>query len=115
MTRVDPDAGGHGTHRPLVVAVRHACALIVVFSVCMLQVLSASAAGAGNLDPSFGGDGTVTADLGGDDFVSHLVVRPDGTILVIGTTFIGDGATGKVMSLSSDGSTDTAFRTDGTV
>jgi uncharacterized delta-60 repeat protein len=57
-----------------------ACALFVV-------VMGAPAqARGGDLDPSFGDDGIVVADLGGSDDGRAVAVRPDGRIVALGTS-----------------------------
>jgi uncharacterized delta-60 repeat protein len=69
----------------------------------------------GDLDPSFGGDGTVTTDFGGGgDFGSALAIQANGGIVAIGTTFAGDQdfALARFMS---DGTLDPTFEGDGRV
>ncbi len=43
----------------------------------------------GSLDTSFGGDGVVRTDIGGEDQVYALALQPDGKILVAGNSGIG--------------------------
>jgi uncharacterized delta-60 repeat protein len=69
----------------------------------------------GDLDPSFGGDGTVTTDFGGrGDFGSALAIQANGGIVAIGTTFASDQdfALARFMS---DGTLDPTFEGDGRV
>src|SRR5688572_25558376 len=68
---------------------------------------------AGDLDPTFGGDGSVDVDVagaGGDAPV--LAALPDGKILVAGTAYVGVPATRTSFSitrLNANGSTDLSF------
>jgi uncharacterized delta-60 repeat protein len=66
----------------------------------------------GTWDPTFGVDGRVLLDLTpGDDIAYGLAIRPDGQVIVAGTT----GAGGFVARLTSAGLRDTTFGTDGLV
>ena len=40
----------------------------------------------GSLDKSFGGDGKVTIDSGGNEYANAVVIQPDGKIVVAGST-----------------------------
>ena len=40
----------------------------------------------GTLDPAFGAGGVLTTRIQGNDFVSLLVIQPDGKILAVGTS-----------------------------
>jgi uncharacterized delta-60 repeat protein len=63
----------------------------------------------GTLDPSFGGDGRVTFDLGTSfDELSAVDVAPDGTIVAIGRA-----AEALVVRLEADGDLDPSFGTNG--
>jgi len=66
----------------------------------VLMVSAASAQAApGDLDPSFSGDGKQTLDFGGNDRATHVVVTPDGRLVVVGATDAiggGDFAVGRV-------------------
>jgi uncharacterized delta-60 repeat protein len=66
---------------------------------------------AGDLDPSFDGDGKRTIDYGGHDVAYALALRPDGRMLVAGS---GNVATDfAVQGLLSDGSDDPSFASQG--
>ena len=43
--------------------------------------------GAGDLDRTFGGDGTVITDFGGLEVIDDLAVQKDGKIVAVGTTW----------------------------
>lgn len=81
---------------------------------------AASPLGAGDLDPSFGGDGMVLTDVAREsDWVEEVLVQPDGKILAVGETsshpawpITSDLA---LVRYLSDGSLDTTFGTDGQV
>lgn len=65
----------------------------------------------GSLDTSFNSTGKLVKDLGGDDFASALVLRPNGKIVVAGRT-AGNFA---IMQCTTDGSLDTSFNSTGIV
>jgi uncharacterized delta-60 repeat protein len=66
---------------------------------------------AGDLDPSFDGDGKRTIDYGANDVAYALALRPDGRILVAGS---GNVATDfAIQSLLSDGADDPSFTSQG--
>ena len=67
----------------------------------------------GSLDPSFGGDGKVTTDIGGgDDGAFALAIQPDGRIVAAGNTAFGGGNFG-VARFNADGSLDPSFAGNG--
>jgi uncharacterized delta-60 repeat protein len=79
---------------------------------------SAGALPPGELDLSFGVDGTVATDLGSNSSDSALgvAVQPDGKVVSVGVT--SNGATGQdfaVTRLNPDGTLDGAFSGDGTL
>ncbi|MFG2029660.1 calcium-binding protein [Streptomyces sp. NPDC048825] len=66
----------------------------------------------GNLDTTFGGDGTVTTDFaGGNDQAFGVVVQDDGKIVAAGRAGFDFG----LARYNTDGSLDTTFGGDGTV
>src|SRR4051794_12956203 len=70
--------------------------LWIVARLLVLAALAApasSAAAAGQLHPSFSGDGRVLVNSGGQDFVDDLAVGSDGRILLAGASYVGGGAT----------------------
>ena len=73
----------------------------------------------GSLDPSFGGDGKVTAHLGGDSnsIAWDLALQPDGRIVAAGQVLGRTASTGQfgLVRLESDGSLDSTFGGDGKV
>ena len=69
----------------------------------------------GSLDPSFGGDGTVTADLGDFDGVEDVLVQPDGRIVGVGGATVGEDDRLGVVRVLPDGRLDASFGSGGTV
>lgn len=59
----------------------------------------------GSLDTSFGTDGKVTVDFGGNEFGANVVVQADGKIVVIG----GDFGRALVARYHADGTADASF------
>jgi uncharacterized delta-60 repeat protein len=71
---------------------------------------------AGDLDLTFGVDGTVTSDLGNqlNDSASAVAVQPDGKVIAVG--YVLTNSTGKdfaVLRLNPNGSPDATFSDDG--
>lgn len=87
---------------------------------CLALVLSlpgTATAAAGDLDPTFSGDGRVLTDFGSDfDSGNEMAQAPDGRLVVAGSTAdettLGDFA---VARYNPDGSLDTTFGGDGRV
>jgi uncharacterized delta-60 repeat protein len=70
----------------------------------------------GDLDPSFGGDGLVTTDIGMEDWGSGIAIQPDGKIIVAGDTGdLNEVSDFAVARYNPDGSLDLSFDTDGIV
>ncbi len=68
----------------------------------------------GNLDTGFGVSGIVTTNLGfGDDVASGLVVQPDGSIVVSGSSGISGQRDFVIVRYTSGGALDTAFNATG--
>jgi uncharacterized delta-60 repeat protein len=65
----------------------------------------------GALDPGFSGDGMLTTDLGGGDFVDDLAIQPDGAIVAVG----GTSAHFALARYLPDGTLDASFSGDGKV
>lgn len=65
----------------------------------------------GTLDPSFGSDGKVITDFGGNAQASAVAVQPDGKIVVAGISILGF----TLARYRADGSLDTGFGTAGMV
>ena len=69
----------------------------------------------GTLDNTFGGDGMVTTDIGGDpEWGWALVLQPDGKVVVSGQSTLGTGDFA-VVRYNADGTLDNAFGGDGMV
>jgi len=71
----------------------------------------------GSLDPTFGGDGTVTTDLTPSyDWANGMALQPDGKIVLVGSVSAGsDNGKIGVLRYRSDGSLDPSFDGDGIV
>jgi len=69
------------------------------------------------LDPSFGGDGIVTLDFGGNDIAYAVLIQPDGKILAAGQAGIGPALTTDIAiaRYNTDGTLDPVWGGDGTV
>jgi len=69
----------------------------------------------GSLDTDFGGgDGIVTLDLGGNDFVFDVTLQSDGKIVVVGhAQFAADDYDFAVLRLNPNGTPDDSFSGDG--
>jgi uncharacterized delta-60 repeat protein len=74
-----------------------------------------SAAAPGDLDPSFGGDGKVTTDVGGLDQADGVAIQRDGKIVVAGSAGGAGGRDFAVARYNADGSLDPTFGGDGKV
>jgi uncharacterized delta-60 repeat protein len=68
----------------------------------------------GSLDPSFGLDGWVTTDFGGDEEARSIVVQPDGKIITAGRT-TAEAYDFAIVRYLPDGSPDYSFNGDGRV
>src|SRR5262249_2754285 len=70
----------------------------------------------GSLDPTFGAAGKVTTLFGSsDDFISALVLQPDGKIVAAGFTNNGTNDDFALARYNTDGSLDSTFGTGGKV
>jgi uncharacterized delta-60 repeat protein len=79
-----------------------------------LAATSSAAAAAGDLDPSFSGDGRLVTSLTPQyDWASAVAVQGDGKIVVAGAGF--DGGQFAVLRYNSDGTPDLTFAGDGSV
>ena len=66
-------------------------------------------AAVGDLDRTFGGDGTVVTDVGGDDYPSDVVVQRDGKIVVVGVSFLPIGSAFVITRYTASGALDRTF------
>jgi len=94
--------------------VRQAVRQIPLLLVCMASFLAAAvpahAASAGDLDPSFSGDGRQTTDFAGRfDGGSDVALQPGGKVVVAG----GSNSDFALARYNADGSLDTSFSGDG--
>jgi uncharacterized delta-60 repeat protein len=87
---------------------RRAAALAV--AVALALTAAVAGCGDGKLDPSFGGDGRVTLDVGSGhfEFPTDLAIDPQGRIVITGW-LIGPGSSGFVARLLPDGTPDPDF------
>jgi uncharacterized delta-60 repeat protein/uncharacterized repeat protein (TIGR01451 family) len=85
---------------------------------CLLGVLALPSAlhAAGELDPSFDGDGRVVTDFGADDPASGVAIDAGGKIVVAGRTEAGGNPSNFALArYKPDGSLDASFDGDGKV
>jgi hypothetical protein len=59
-------------------------AVVVLLGLALLAPVPLAHAGAGDLDPTFDGDGKAILAYGGLDYATEVLVQPDGRILVAG-------------------------------
>ncbi|HYH50024.1 MAG TPA: Ig-like domain-containing protein [Acidimicrobiia bacterium] len=95
-------------------SVRPARLLVAAASILSLVgvAVSPAQAAAGDLDPTFGGDGIVTTDFGGYDSAAALAIQPDGKLVVAGYTS-GQTDDAIVARYKANGGLDSTFSTDG--
>ncbi len=74
----------------------------------------AIAADGGDLDPTFGGSGTVVTDVGGNDSANAVVVQPDGKIIAAGSN-TGAGTDFTLVRYLDAGGLDATFGNTGQV
>jgi uncharacterized delta-60 repeat protein/uncharacterized repeat protein (TIGR01451 family) len=86
--------------------------LLIVGLLALIPVFLALAA-PGDLDPTFGTNGQVVEDLGGNDWATGVVIQTDGDIVVSGQG--GSNADFVLARYNSDGSLDTGFGVSGGV
>ena len=68
----------------------------------------------GSFDPSFGGNGKVSTNVGLADFnVLDHAVQPDGKIIMVGQSTNGSGAKAFIARANADGTLDTGFYLNG--
>jgi len=117
-------AENHGKHR---LAGLRSSSLLVVGALVALASTGASSATAdsrpeapaivavaGDLDPTFGGDGMITTDLGPEgDGANAIAIQPDGKIVVAGEASFG--AEFGLARYNSNGTLDVTFGEDGRV
>jgi uncharacterized delta-60 repeat protein len=72
--------------------------------------------GAGALDPTFGGDGTVTTATGPfNEDANDMLVQPDGKVVVVGSTYLTLRSEITLVRYNRDGTLDNTFGGDGLV
>jgi uncharacterized delta-60 repeat protein len=69
----------------------------------------------GRLDRSFGGDGKVTTDFGGEELANALVIQKDGRLVVAGFSEAADQGAIALARYQKDGRLDRSFDGDGKV
>jgi uncharacterized delta-60 repeat protein len=88
---------------------------LVAFLLAVLTLASV-AHGAGELDPTFDGDGKVVTDFGADDVASGVAIQGDGKIVVGGKREPASGNSNFALArYNPDGSLDPTFDGDGKV
>jgi uncharacterized delta-60 repeat protein len=96
---------------------RTSIAALLGLTIAFAGVFPARAAD-GVLDPTFGSEGIVPTDIGGnDDLGLDVEVQPDGRVIMAGTSSNADGTDNDfgLVRYNPDGSLDTTFDTDGKV
>ncbi|MEU9994740.1 calcium-binding protein [Streptomyces sp. NPDC050848] len=81
----------------------------------VLALPGAALAAPGDLDPGFGGDGTVLTDAGGEEVGNDVVVQADGRIVVVGTDAPDSFGNFAITRYLADGSPDSTFGDGGRV
>ena len=71
--------------------------------------------GDGALDGTFGAEGAMTTDFGGDDVANGLLLTPAGDIVAVGSTSAGTGGSFALAQYTPAGILDDAFGSGGTV
>jgi uncharacterized delta-60 repeat protein len=78
---------------------------------------SGAYAAPGDLDPSFGGKGWVTAEIGGDkdsaNYAFDVIQQTDGKLLTVGSSFNGANEDFAIYRYNNNGTLDTSFSGDG--
>jgi uncharacterized delta-60 repeat protein len=92
-------------------ALRHAAIAAVGVATLALSAGVAAGSPAGDLDPTFEGDGKRIVSFGGADDAQQVLVQPDGKIVVAG--YGGPEGDFAVARLNPDGSYDNGFDGDG--
>ena len=93
---------------------------VVVLRLCMVVALligltaNRAIAASGDLDPTFGGSGTVVTDISGNDSANAVVVQPDGKIIAAGGS-TGTGTDFALVRYLDTGGLDAAFGNAGQV
>lgn len=72
-------------------------------------------AAAGDLDRTFGGDGTVVTDVGGDDYPFDVAVQRDGKIVVVGVSYLDVGSAFWIARYTGGGALDASFGSGGII
>jgi uncharacterized delta-60 repeat protein len=88
---------------------------VIALLALVLGLLAApdAAQAAGELDPTFDGDGKLTTDFGATEGVEGVAIQPDGKIVAAGTTVGGPDFA--LARYNPDGSLDPTFEGDGRV
>jgi uncharacterized delta-60 repeat protein len=95
---------------------RNLRALTVIGVALTLVFASGISAAAGDLDPSFDGDGTAITDFGSDDVANGVATQADGKIVAAGyTRDPANGSDFAVARYNRDGSLDSGFGNGGKV
>ncbi|MEU6950807.1 calcium-binding protein, partial [Streptomyces sp. NPDC046316] len=90
--------------------------LAVAASLALVLALPGAALAApGDLDPGFGGDGTVLTAAGGEEVGNDVVVQADGKIVVVGTDAPDSFGNYALVRYLTDGSLDSTFGDGGRV
>jgi uncharacterized delta-60 repeat protein len=94
------------------------CLIILAVVLIGWSSLRTGSAAAGDLDPTFDGDGKLTTDFSGsNDRAEALILQPDGKLVAAGHAYqVDDGGFNFALArYNADGSLDTSFGTGGKV
>ncbi len=67
----------------------------------------------GTLDTTFGSNGRILYNAGGNDQAAALAIQPDGKIVLVGRNYIGTGEDFTIFRFSKEGMPDPTFSVDG--
>ena len=90
-----------------------AARILPLLAVLALALPATASAAAGDLDPSFDGDGKRTIDYGGEDAAMGVAVQPDGRIVLAGQGNANSDLA--IQRLLPDGSGDPSFDLEGSL
>jgi uncharacterized delta-60 repeat protein len=101
--------------RPRVTAIARATILLLAGTALVLAVIGPARGAAGDLDTTFGYQGTVVTEIGPIAYANGLVLQPDGKIVLGGYSFHGREVDFTLARYNRDGSLDAGFGSGGIV
>ena len=88
-------------------------ATLATLALSLVVFVPAAASAAGDLDPSFSGDGKATTDFGGVEDARGVARQPDGKLVAAGRACVAGNCDFAVARYTSSGALDTTFSGDG--